>query len=101
MPPAGARMASEPLRSSRLNLSPTATGTTRHLILYAANRSSFSWQIAHSAGGGFDASFCFERRVDGQPYSECGTLHLLSRDIALLWLCVQAVMRGFDARGVR
>jgi hypothetical protein len=71
------------------------------MTLYAANRSSFSWQIAPSSGGGFDASYRFERRVDGQPYSEKGVLHLLSRDIALVWLCVQAVVRGFDGRGVR
>ena len=71
------------------------------MTLYAANRSSFSWQIANSAGGGFDASFHVERRVDGQPRSESGTLHVLSRDIALVWLCVEAAIRGFDGRGVR
>jgi hypothetical protein len=71
------------------------------MTLYAANRSSFSWQIAHSVGGGFDASFRVERRVDGQPHSDSGTLHVLSRDIALLWLRVEAVVRGFDGRGVR
>jgi hypothetical protein len=71
------------------------------MTLYAANRSSFSWQIGHSTGGGFDASFRFERWVDGQPCSECGTLRLLSRDIALVWLRVQAVVRGLDGRGVR
>ncbi|HEV2545760.1 MAG TPA: hypothetical protein VGU20_00325 [Stellaceae bacterium] len=71
------------------------------MTLYAANRSSFSWQIANSADGGFDVSFCVERRVDGQPYSDSGTLHVLSRDIALVWLRVEAVVRGFDGRGVR
>jgi hypothetical protein len=71
------------------------------MTLYAANRSSFSWHIAHSTGGGVDASFRFERRVDGQPHSESGTLHVLSGDIALLWLRVEAVVRGFDGRGVR
>jgi hypothetical protein len=71
------------------------------MTLYAANRSSFSWQIADCAGGGFDAAFRVERRVNGQPCSESGTLHVLSRDIALLWLRVEAVVRGFDGRGVR
>jgi hypothetical protein len=71
------------------------------MTLYAANRSSFTWQIAHSAGGGFDASFRVERRVDGQPRSESGTLHVLSRDIALVWLRVEATVRGFDGRGVK
>ena len=78
-----------------------ASAGLRSMTLYAANRSSFSWQIAHSAGGGFDASFCFERQVDGQPHSESGTLHVLRRDIALLWLRVEAVVRGFDGRRVR
>jgi len=71
------------------------------MTLYATNRSSFSWQIADSTGGGFDASFCFKRQVDGQPYSEAGTLHLLRRDVALLWLRVEAVVRGFDGRRVK
>ena len=69
--------------------------------MYAANRSSFTWQIAPFSGGGFDASFRVEKRVDGQPLSESGTLHVLSRDIALVWLCVEATVRGFDGRGVR
>ena len=73
----------------------------RGTTLHAANRSSFSWQIAPSSGGGFDASFRVERRVDGQARSESGTLHVLSEDIALVWLCVEAAIRGFDGRGVR
>jgi hypothetical protein len=71
------------------------------MTLYAANRSSFSWQIAHSIVDGFHASFRVERRVDGQAHSDTGTLHALSRDIALLWHQVEAVVRGFDGRGVR
>ena len=96
MPAAGAKMASEPLRS-------IASGRRhpRCMTLYAANGSSFSWQLAHSADGGFDASFCFERRVDGEPHSERGALHVLGGDIAQLWLRAEAAVRGFDGRGVK
>src|SRR5262249_3715355 len=87
--------------SSHETRSLTRTRHIRGMTLYAADGSSFSWELVKSASGGFDASFRFERRVDGQPCSESGTLHLLSRDIALVWLRVQAVVRGFDGRGVR
>jgi len=53
------------------------------MTLYAADGSSFSWEIVKSAGGGFDASFRIERRADGEAYSEGDTLHALSRETAL------------------
>jgi len=70
------------------------------MTLYAADGSSFSWEIVKSAGGGFDASFRIERRADGEAYSEGDTLHALSRETALGWLRAEAATRGFDGRGV-
>jgi hypothetical protein len=50
------------------------------MTLYAADGSSFSWQIAQSTHGGFDGSFRVERRVGDQAYSESDTHHALSRE---------------------
>jgi hypothetical protein len=71
------------------------------MTLHAADGSSFEWQIAKSADGGFDASFHIERRINDQAYSESATLHALSRDTALGWLRAEAAIRGFDGRGVK
>ena len=71
------------------------------MTLYAADGSSFTWQIAQSAHGGFDASFRVERHVGDQAYSESNALHALSRDTALGWLRTEAAVRGFDGRGVK
>jgi len=70
------------------------------MTLYAADGSSFSWEIVTCASGGFDASFRIERRADGQPYWESDALHSLSRETALGWLRAEAATRGFDGRGV-
>jgi hypothetical protein len=70
------------------------------MTLFAADGSSFRWQIAKSGDGGFDASFEIERKISGQAYSEGDRLHSLSRETALGWLRAQAAMRGFDGRGV-
>ena len=43
------------------------------MTLYAADGSTFSWQIDKSAAGGFDGSFRVERRVGDQAYSESDT----------------------------
>ena len=99
------RRLEQPIRgiafSSHENRSLTRPRHICGMTLYAADGSSFSCEIVKSASGGFDASFRIERRVDGQPCSESGMLHVLSRDIALLWLRVEAVVRGFDGRGVK
>jgi hypothetical protein len=71
------------------------------MTLYAANGSSFSWEIVKSERGGFDVSFRIERRVGDQAYSESDTRHALSRDTAVGWLRAEAVVRGFDGRTVR
>jgi hypothetical protein len=71
------------------------------MTLFAADGSSFSWRIAQSAYGGFDASFHIERRVGDQVYSESDTRHALSRDTAIGWLRAEAAVRGFDGRDVR
>jgi hypothetical protein len=70
------------------------------MTVFAADGSSFRWQIAKSADGGFDASFEIERRIDGQAYSESDRRHSLSRETALGWLRAEAAMRGFDGRSV-
>jgi len=71
------------------------------MALYDADGSSFTWRIAQSAHGGFDASFRIERRFGDQAYSESDRLHALSRDTALGWLRTEAAVRGFDGRGVK
>ena len=70
------------------------------MTVYAADGSSFRWQIAQSADGGFDASFEIERKINGQAYTESDRRHSLSRDTARGWLRAEAAMRGFDGRGV-
>jgi hypothetical protein len=70
------------------------------VTLQAADGSSFSWEIAKSAAGGFDAAFRVERRVRGQQYEEADKRHTLSRDSAVDWLRVEAAIRGFDGRAV-
>ena len=71
------------------------------MILYAADGSSFTWEIAKSQARGFDAAFRIEQRVDGQSYSDSGTIHALSRDTAIGWLRVESAVRGFDGRSVK
>jgi hypothetical protein len=71
------------------------------MILNAADGSSFSWQIANSTHGGFDASSRIERRVGDHAYLESDILYALSRDTALGWLRAEAAVRGFDGRRVR
>lgn len=70
------------------------------MTLHAADGSSFSWEIAKSAAGGFDAAFRVERRLKGQRYEEADKRHTLSRDSAIDWLRVQAAIRGFDGCAV-
>jgi hypothetical protein len=70
------------------------------VTLQAADGSSFSWEIAKSSAGGFDAAFRVERRLKGQRYEEAGERHTLSRDGAVDWLRVEAAIRGFDGRAV-
>jgi hypothetical protein len=84
-----------------LNLSLTPSRHIRGMTLYAADGSSFSWQVAKSAVRGFDATFRVERGVSAQRYTEADTRHTLSRDTAISWLRVEAAIRGFDGRGVK
>jgi hypothetical protein len=53
-----------------LNQSLTLPMHIRGMTLYAADGSSFSWEIANSAVGGFDATFRTEQSVSGEAYSE-------------------------------
>jgi hypothetical protein len=69
--------------------------------MYAADGSSFSWEIAKSTVGGFDASFRVERCVGDMAYTESVTHHSLSRETALGWLRAAAATRGFDGRSVK
>ena len=73
----------------------------RGMPLYAADGSSFSWEIANSAVGGFDATFRSEQSVSGEAYSEGDMHHSLSRETAVGWLRVEAAVRGFDARPIK
>ena len=84
-----------------LNQSLTLPMHIRGMTLYAADGSSFSWEIANSAVGGFDATFRAEQSVSGEAYSEGDTHHSLSRDTAVGWLRVEAAVRGFDARQIK
>jgi hypothetical protein len=86
-------------RIQRLNLSLTPSRHIRDMTLYAADGSSFSWELANVAIRGFDASFRAEPRIGREVYSERRALHSLSRDTALGWLRVEAALRGFDRRG--
>jgi hypothetical protein len=56
------------------------------MTLYAADGSSFTWQIANAESGGFGANFRVERRIGDQAYSESDTYRALSRDTAVDWL---------------
>jgi len=70
------------------------------MTVYGPNGGSFAWEIVRSAGG-FDAGFSVERTVGGYRYTEAGERHTLSRESAVDWLRVEAVIRGFDGREVR
>jgi len=71
------------------------------MALYAADGSSFSWQIANSAVGGFDAAFRVERKVGAQWFTEADKRHTLSRETAIGWLRSEAAIRGFDGRKIK
>jgi hypothetical protein len=88
-------------RIQRRNLSLTPSRHIRDMTLYAADGSSFSWELAKSAVRGFDASFRAERCIGGEAYSESDSHHSLSRETALGWLRVEAAVRGFDARQIK
>jgi hypothetical protein len=49
----------------------------------------FSWHIADTAVGRFDASFRIERSISAQWYTETDERHTLSREIAIRWLRVE------------
>jgi hypothetical protein len=63
------------------------------MTIFAADGSTFSWQIAGSSVGGFDARF----RVDQRGYGDTDARHLLSRETAVSWLRAEAAIRGLTA----
>ncbi len=93
--------AAGPAGEGALNPLLTPPRHSRRMTLRSVDGSSFSWQIANAAGGGFDASFRVERRAGAQHYTEADTRHTLSRETAVGWLRTEASIRGFDAREIR